>query len=125
MKQSPDPLHTFCKQGQHLGEVDSHMSEGPDDVLPTLQASKMELFLLMQVCLIWTDRRWGLPQKSVRALRRGSIVTNEDIPTLYSTVLRLLQSVLAWGYQLFNSELLSDDSITFDSLAKYILLHHL
>ena len=37
----------------------------------------------------------------------------------------LFNTILAWGYQLFNSELLSDDSITYDSLAKYILLHHL
>ena len=30
-KSSPDPPHTICKQGQTLGEGDSHMSEGPDD----------------------------------------------------------------------------------------------
>ena len=30
-KSSPDTPHTICKQGQPLGEGDSHMSEVPDD----------------------------------------------------------------------------------------------
>ena len=30
-RSSPDPPLTICKQGQPLGEDDSHMSEGPDD----------------------------------------------------------------------------------------------
>ena len=30
-RSSPDTPHTICKQGQPLGEDDSHMSEGPDD----------------------------------------------------------------------------------------------